>query len=106
MPTMSRPALDVKGGTSPAKEVSFAILQMETLRHGIMNRLRVVCQTLLGMVSSVLQQTGSSRAFFGDNENCFCLNLIKLNLWRVLKDGREGAEKQNWNKTTVLKRLK
>ena len=31
MPTMSRPALDVKGGTSPMKEVTFAILQTETL---------------------------------------------------------------------------
>lgn len=31
MPTMSRPALDVKGGTSPMKEVTFAILQSETL---------------------------------------------------------------------------
>lgn len=34
MPTMSRPALDVKGGTSPVKEVTSAILQMGTLRHG------------------------------------------------------------------------
>lgn len=106
MPTMSRPALDVKGGTSPAKEVSFAILQMEILRHGKMNCLRVICQPLLGVVCSVLEQTGSSRAFSGENENCFCLNMIKLNPWGVFKDGKEGREEQNWNKTTVLKRLK
>lgn len=37
MPTMSRPALDVKGGTASGKEVSFDILQMEILRHGKMD---------------------------------------------------------------------
>jgi hypothetical protein len=37
MPTMSRPALDVKGGTTSGKEVSFIILQMEILRHGKMD---------------------------------------------------------------------
>lgn len=30
MPTMSRPAPDVKGGSSPMKEVSFAVFQMES----------------------------------------------------------------------------
>lgn len=37
MPTMSRPALDVNGGTTSGKEVSFVILQMEITKDGKMD---------------------------------------------------------------------
>lgn len=48
-------------------------------------------QALLGALPSVLEQRGDNRAISGENENSFCLNVVRLNPLGVLKDGREGS---------------
>lgn len=95
MPTMSRPALDVKGGTSPVKEVTVAILQVKTLRHR-----KTHFPGVMYLVS--LSRKERSRLSLGGNESSFHLYLVKWNLLGVLKDGEEESREEGRGKQMLF----